>query len=188
LKQNETLVGTVGTISAQKSQHDVLEAAAALRDISGLYFVCVGEPYRAEDSEYFNKLARRRTELGLENSFFFADFTEDLADVYGSIDILAHAAKNEGLGRVILEAMAAGVPALARNESGPSEIVESGVDGLLFEPDNINDFVGKLKLIVTNRELRRNLSLEGKKKVSEKYTIEKSVSQIQNIYREISGN
>ena len=185
ITKDEILVGTVATISARKSQHEVLEAANLLRDIRGLYFVCVGAPYRPGDQNYLDRLMERRAELDLEDRFFFEDFTEDVANVFASIDIMAHPAKREGLGRVIFEAMGAGVPILARGDCGPAEVIEPGVDGVLFEPDNFDDFVDKLRRLVLDEEYRRSVSVAGRRKVTEEFTVERSTDRIQKVYDEL---
>ncbi|UCE26193.1 MAG: glycosyltransferase family 4 protein [Candidatus Coatesbacteria bacterium] len=187
VEESETLVGTVATISPQKSQHELLEAADRLRGIRGLYFVCVGEPYRPEDREYLNELIRKRAELNLEDRFFFADYTNDLANLYGSIDILVHPAKSEGLGRVILEAMGAGVPVLARDDGGPAEIITPGVNGFLYQPGDLSDLVGKLRNLINDPELRNGVSEGGMITVTKEYTPRKTAERIQEVYDELLG-
>jgi glycosyltransferase involved in cell wall biosynthesis len=185
LSKDNVLVGTVATISARKSQHEVLEAADRLRDIPGLYFVFVGATYRPGDQDYLDRLLATRSELGLEDRVFFEDYTDDLADVFASIDIMAHPAKSEGLGRVIFEAMGSGVPILARGDCGPAEVIEPGVDGVLFEPDDFEDFVRKLRRLVEDEDYRQSVSTAGKAKVTEKFTVEKSTARIQEVYDEL---
>jgi len=185
IKKNDILVGTVGTISELKSQREILDAADRLRDVPGIYFICVGEPYRDEDYPYFDGLKKKRAELGLERRVFFEGFTDDLASIYGSIDILAHPAEREGLGRVILEAMGAGVPVLAKDCYGPAEIITSGVDGVLSDPNDFEDFVSKLKVLVEDEDYRKRLANSGKKKVADVFTVERTANRIQEIYDEL---
>lgn len=179
------VIGAVGTISEQKSQHEILQAANRLRDVPGLHFLCIGEPYREDDHSYFDRLKELRTELDIEHLVSFEGFTDDLADIYGSLDILAHPANNEGLGRVIIEAMGAGVPVLAKNCCGPAEIITNTVDGILCDPNDFEDFVVELKKLVECRETRIKLAKAAKEKVIEKYTIEKSTRQIEDVYNEL---
>jgi glycosyltransferase involved in cell wall biosynthesis len=187
IKKDDILVGTVGTISELKSQRDILDAADRLRDVPGIYFICVGEPYRDDDYLYFDGLKKKRAELRLERRVFFEGFTDDLASIYGSIDILAHPAEREGLGRVILEAMGAGVPVIAKDCYGPAEIITSGVDGVLSDPNDFDDFAGKLKLLVDDENYRKRLGDAGKKKVADLYTVERSTRRIQEIYDGLLG-
>lgn len=182
LSEDNVLVGTVATISTRKSQHEVLEAADRLREIPGLYFVFVGATYRPGDQDYLDRLLAMRSELGLEDRVFFEDYTDNLADIFASIDIMAHPAKLEGLGRVIFEAMGSGVPILARGDCGPAEVIEPGVDGVLFEPDNFEDFVRKLRRLVEDKNYRRSVSAAGRVKVTEEFTLEKSTARIQGVY------
>ncbi len=185
IKDDTIVVGAVGTISEQKSQHEILQAANRLRDVPGLHFLCIGEPYREDDHSYFGRLKELRTELDIEHLVSFEGYTDDLADIYGSIDILAHPANNEGLGRVIIEAMGAGVPVLARNCCGPAEIITNAVDGILCDPSDSEDFVKELMKLVECREFRMKLAEAAREKIVEKYTIEKSTRQIEEVYNEL---
>jgi len=185
VKKDDIVVGAVGTISEQKSQHDILKAANRLRDVSGLHFLCIGEPYRDEDYIYFERLLEKRAELCLERLVSFEGFTDDLADIYGSIDILAHPAKREGLGRVVIEAMGAGVPVVAWDCYGPAEIITHGIDGILCEEHDFEEFVNKLKYLIEDENYRRQLGEAGRKKVIEKFTLEESTRCTEKVYDEI---
>jgi glycosyltransferase involved in cell wall biosynthesis len=189
ISENEIVVGTVGTISEQKSQHEILEAANRLRDVPGLRFICVGDPYRAEDELYFKTLIEKRAELQLEPIVSFEGFTDDLASVYGSIDVLAHPGKREGMGRVVIEAMGSGVPVLAKDCYGPAELIADGVNGVLCDEHDFDDFVDKLRKLIEDKDYRTQIGEAGKKKAFEEYTLERSTRRIEAVYEELlAGN
>ncbi|MCP4230181.1 MAG: glycosyltransferase family 4 protein [bacterium] len=185
IKNDDILVGTVGTISEQKSQHEILEAADRLRDIPRLRFICVGNPYREEDKRYFDRLMEKRAASNLEHIVSFEGFTDDLANVYGSIDILAHPGKREGMGRVVIEAMGAGIPVLAKDCYGPAELITRDVDGVLCDEHDFEDFVDKLIKLVTEEDYRTRLARAGREKAFEEFTVEGSTRRIEGVYEQI---
>jgi phosphatidylinositol alpha-1,6-mannosyltransferase len=67
----------------------------------------------------------------------------------------------ETMGRVLCEANAAGVPVLAARSGGIPSVIECDRNGLLFEPDNEEDFLKQIQRIRENPELARQLVQKG---------------------------
>ncbi|KAI1332375.1 glycosyl transferase group 1 [Xylariaceae sp. FL0255] len=83
---------------------------------------------------------------------------EELMAHYASADIFLHCSITETFGLVVLEAMASGVPVIARDEGGPSDIIDHGRNGYLVPPDDLEDFVQKIANLSRRTELRRQFS------------------------------
>jgi glycosyltransferase involved in cell wall biosynthesis len=90
----------------------------------------------------------------------FAGFRvgEELAAAYASADLFLHCSITETFGLVVLESMASGVPVVARDEGGPSDIVRDGHTGYLVPPNDLNGFVDKVMLLATDDALRGRFS------------------------------
>ena len=86
----------------------------------------------------------------------FTGFLEGaaLARVYASADIFLHCSVTETFGLVVLEAMACGVPVVARDAGGPSEVVRDGKSGFLVQQDDLEAFVNKTTSLISNAEVR----------------------------------
>ncbi|MBT1070889.1 glycosyltransferase family 4 protein [Pelotalea chapellei] len=73
--------------------------------------------------------------------------------------------RSEAMGRVLLEAMASGKAAVAARVGGIPEVVDDGVTGLLFESENIPDLERKMRLLLSDYEMRRSMGEAGRKRV-----------------------
>ena len=80
----------------------------------------------------------------------------------------------------ILEAQAAGLPVLASNVGGISDLIRNDENGLLFECDNIKDAAEKIKMLINNKQLRENLGKAGRRHVSEVYTSKEASVKLYN--------
>jgi glycosyltransferase involved in cell wall biosynthesis len=84
---------------------------------------------------------------------------EALARAYASADVFAHCSVTETFGLVVLEAMGCGLPVVARDAGGPSEIVRDARSGFLTPPDDLDAFVARLQRLARRADLRREMAL-----------------------------
>jgi glycosyltransferase involved in cell wall biosynthesis len=89
----------------------------------------------------------------------FTGFLEGaaLARVYASADIFLHCSITETFGLVVLEAMACGLPVVARDAGGPSEIVRDSISGFLVEKDDLETFAGKVVGLTQHSDERQRM-------------------------------
>ncbi|WP_075186314.1 glycosyltransferase family 4 protein [Teredinibacter haidensis] len=85
--------------------------------------------------------------------------------------IFVLASRTEGMGRVLLEAAALSRPRLASNIDGIPTVIDNGVDGLLFKPENVADLAEKLKLLMYDSEQRSTLGKNAYSRYNEEFTI-----------------
>ncbi len=77
-----------------------------------------------------------------------------LIDVYAACDVFVWPAVNEAYGMALLEAQAAGIPAVAGNYGGVPEVLQDGVTGLLVEPGSLEQFTGAVRSMIESPSLR----------------------------------
>jgi glycosyltransferase involved in cell wall biosynthesis len=92
---------------------------------------------------------------------------EDLARAYAVADLFLHCSITETFGLVVLESMASGVPVVARDEGGPSEIVADGQSGYLVAPHDLETFVEKVLKLGNDSNLREKMAIESRRMAEE---------------------
>ncbi len=80
-----------------------------------------------------------------------------LARAYAGGDIFLHCSVTETFGLVVLEAMASSMPVVARDEGGPSEIVQHSKTGYLIQPEDVDAFVEHILLLAHDQDLRSRM-------------------------------
>ena len=129
LRDGARLVVSIGQIGMRKAPDVFLEAAAlvAAEDESAV-FVLVGERHSTKDEavRYEADLHASAEQEPLAGRARFVGYRDDVAGVLGEATLLVHAARQEPLGRVLLEAAAAGCPIVATEAGGTREIFPRG--------------------------------------------------------------
>ncbi|MBN2362604.1 glycosyltransferase family 4 protein [candidate division WOR-3 bacterium] len=110
----------------------------------------------------------------------------ELPRYFASADIFCSPAiGGESFGIVLIEAMACGTPVVASNIAGYKEVVSDNKDGLLFKPRDIKDLARKVVTLAKDRQLRKKMGENGRKKVLEKYSWDKVTDSIEDYYYEV---
>jgi glycosyltransferase involved in cell wall biosynthesis len=109
----------------------------------------------------------------------------DMVEHVGSCAILVLPSRSEAMGRVLVEAMAAGKPRIGSNVEGIPYVIEDGIDGLLFDPGNVQDLAAKLDTLMADGVLRRELGSAGRKRVGVEFGQETYLRNCGRFYDDI---
>lgn len=141
----------VGRMDYPVKGQDILIDAISLCVKNGLKVQCslMGGVY-AYSRDSFKALQDQVHQLGLSETVNFLVNRTDVPAVLATGDIFVLPSRYEGLGLAVLEAMAAGLPVIASNTDGPKELVEDGVNGLLFENGNAEHLFHKIRFLYDN--------------------------------------
>jgi glycosyltransferase involved in cell wall biosynthesis len=95
----------------------------------------------------------------------FTGFLEGaaLARAYASADVFLHCSVTETFGLVVLEAMACGLPVVARAAGGPIDILRGSSGGFLVDPEDEEAFVKKATLLIQNHSVRTSMSIAARR-------------------------
>ncbi|MBI4456214.1 MAG: glycosyltransferase family 4 protein [Acidobacteria bacterium] len=132
-------------------------------------------------------LRSRMSQLRLQGSVIFTGFRTDIPAVTAAIDIAVLPSLFEGMGRVVLEAMAAGKPIVASNTGGIPDLVQHGTNGLLVEAGDPEALKRALLEVLSTPTLRRRLAEGSRVGVRREYTASYMVEQIHQFYEEVQS-
>jgi len=153
----------VGAIKPRKGFHTLVEALGLLK-ARGFAFRadCLGPK---GTSSYVARVETRVKELGLEDRVRFAGRVseEELNATYVGADLFVLPSEHdstafEGLGLVYLEAMAYGVPAIGCLESGATDVIQDGVNGLLVPPGDAEKLAAAIQRVLSDEALWKKMS------------------------------
>ncbi len=168
------LLGVIGRFDPLKGQLFVIRALRKLHDLGiPAHLLLVGESTRGEGQEYEKHLVDTSKELGLETYVHLRPFIEDVGRFYSAVDICVVPSAGETFGMVTIEAMAAGCAVIGTNTSGTPEILGHGEYGMVYTPDNVDEFVGQVRKLCNDERLRIAFGQKAVKVVKEKYDLSK---------------
>ena len=88
-----------------------------------------------------------------------------------SADIFALASFAEGIPVAIMEAMAMGIPCVSTSIAGIPELIQSGIDGLLVPPSNVDALAHAIQSLVTDGDYRRRLGNRARQRIIDQYNL-----------------
>jgi glycosyltransferase involved in cell wall biosynthesis len=184
--RDEIRIGMIGRISPWKGQEVFLNAAALLRPrVPRARFFVVGAALFAE-KDYEARVRAMPAALGIEDVVEFTGFRDDVNGVLAQLDILVHASTTgEPFGQVVIEAMAAGKAVVATDGGGIPEIVVDGQTGCLVPMSDPRAMADAIARLCADLDAARAMGLNGRRRVEEKFTIQRTASRIEQLYRRI---
>jgi glycosyltransferase involved in cell wall biosynthesis len=143
-------IGMIGRIAPQKGQLQFVAAAHRLAGSTGAEFVLCGDALFGDPAgERYRDRVRRSASGRVE----WLGWRDDVYEVLGGLDLLvAPSAGEGGVPRVLLEAFAAGVPALALDSGAVQEAVEDGRNGFLLASSEPAEIARRISEILSQRE------------------------------------
>jgi len=178
--RREKVVLTVGAVQMRKNTARLVEAFETLDSDWRLVLAGAASGYGAEEI-----LARiRRSPAAERISVLGYVSPEELAGWYGRAMIFAFPSLDEGFGMPVLEAMAAGVPALTSNRSALPEV--AGDAAVLVDPLNVEELGSALRILAGSEDRRQKFAERGLLR-ARLFTWEKAVCETWRIYRKVLG-
>ena len=176
LTTNALTVGTVGWLLPIKGPMVLLKAMAKLWPKfpeARLVYVGKGELERQLKSE--------AVQTGFADKVHFLGWRDDVHEIMQTFDIFVLPSLNEGMGRVLVEAMAAGKAVVASQVGGIPDLVKHGQNGFLVNPGDITDLSYYIGRLLQDEKLRLKMGLSGRA-ISQNFNIKKMVEKIDAFY------
>jgi glycosyltransferase involved in cell wall biosynthesis len=176
------IIGHVGRLSMEKGQGRLIAAFARLRsDFPDARLVLAGE------GPELASLKAQVAALGLTDAVHFLGYRTDIPDVFADLSVLVLNSDTEGVPRVVLEAMALGVPVIASAVGGTPEIVEDGETGILIPARDEAALCSALARTLTDRDAARDRSLRARRFVERECDMRRQVERTEALYGEVVG-
>jgi glycosyltransferase involved in cell wall biosynthesis len=176
LNAEAPVVGTVGWLLPIKGPIYLLKAMAEVwHTHPDIQLVYVGKG----DLEEEVKGEAYRT--GLSDKVKFLGWRDDIPEIMQFLDIFVLPSLNEGMGRVLVEAMACGKPIVASNVGGIPDLVKDGHNGFLVGPGDVNGLSLAIKKLIEDEQLRLEMGAKGRA-ISRNYGVEEMIKKIDDLY------
>lgn len=174
---NHKVLIMVGRMSYQKDQATIIRAITEVRHDVELWLVGDGEKEK--------ELKVLTQELGLEDKVRFLGRRTDIPELLKAADIAIQSSHIEGFGLAAVEAMAAGLPVIASNIPGLSQVVNGA--GLLFQHENYQELSMIINSLLDNNDKYEQAAKASVLRAS-KYDIETMAQKYIDVYKQIVEN
>jgi glycosyltransferase involved in cell wall biosynthesis len=164
----------VGRLVRRKGVDVLLRAFARQEAAARLFLVGDGAERGALED-----LAR---ELGVAARVSFCGEDGDVLPFLHAADVFVFPSRLEGLPNALLEAMACGLPVVATRIGGCEDVVVDG-SGVLVPPDDADALAGEMRALARDPVRRRELGERGRARVVARYSFERILAELQDVYR-----
>jgi glycosyltransferase involved in cell wall biosynthesis len=184
LEQNVFLMFCASRFADDKGHGYLVDSIARLKEKTDRPFHLA----LAGDGPLLEQIKEKVTELGLEREITFLGFRQDMKHLFHGSDLYINSSRHEALSFLIVEAMAAGLPVIATDMGGNSDIVnEKNGCGLLVEynnPDSMSDAMKRMLEDEAVLEQCRRGAIQSARTV---FHIDRMVDCTYDLYAKVSG-
>jgi glycosyltransferase involved in cell wall biosynthesis len=173
------VVGSVGWLTDIKGHEYLIEAAAKLKpDFPSLHLVIVGSGDRRD------ALLRLAESVGLRDAVHLLGHRDDIEICLAGMDLFVLPSLNEGMGRALIEAMAAGLPVIASRVGGIPAVISHEHTGLLVPSGDAGALAEALRRFLNRPEWAKQLGAAASRSVDSRYGSASMVHAIESIFAE----
>lgn len=167
------LVGSVGRLVPVKNYDLLVRAVAGLREAE---LILIGDgPERSS----LEMVARA---FGVGDRIHLLGHRDDIEDLLPGLDVFVLPSFSEGMSNTLLEAMAAGVPAVASNVGGNRELIRNAIDGFLFESGDLNSLRRHLERLCNDLELRLQMGRSAAAHTRDCFSLNAMIDRYERLY------
>lgn len=172
-----------GTLQKGKGQHLAVEAVGLLNKegYKNIKLYLAGAD-NFNFNTYLNSIIEK---YNIKENVEYLGFVDNIKELRKNIDVELLCSKSEAFGLVTVEAMMAGNVMIGSNSGATSEIIEDGVTGYLYKCDDVNSLVEKMKKIINNPKIIKEIGIKGKEYVIEKFSSRKNALSVLEYYNKI---
>lgn len=174
LEEGETFAISVAQLIARKNHKVLIDAVRKLGDPKFHLFI-LGDGVQEQE------LRDRIVRLGLEKQVHLLGFRKDVHRLCRAADLFLFASLQEGLPVAIMEAMACGLPVIASDIRGNSDLIDAGRGGWLVDATDVDGFAAAIRTARQSQGEWEQMKAYNLNKVQQ-YSIDSVVKQMAEIY------
>ncbi|EKO3528933.1 glycosyltransferase family 4 protein [Vibrio fluvialis] len=168
LDKKKLNITVVGSVQKRKGQDVLIEIAQLLDSYNTEYVInVIGNVL---EYDFYENLINDIRNKKLEGKIVFYGFKKDYLNYMNDSDIILQVSKEEGVSRILREAMALGKPIVSFKLDGTADLLEDGIDSLLVNPGDIKGISLKLQLLLNDKFMRDTLGIKAKQNFDKKYS------------------
>jgi len=170
------VIGAVGRLSFEKGFDLLVEAMA---QVEGARLILGGDGPQA------TALASQVRVRGLTDRVELTGFVPDIPAFLERIGLFVLPSRSEGLGLVLVEAMAAGRPVVAARVGGIPEVVVDGETGILVEPESPDALAAAIRRVLADPVLAGRMGQAGRRRAEVLFSASRMAAQTVSLYQEL---
>jgi len=183
ISEDKKIIASIGYLSKIKGGKEFINIALDIcKAIDDIVFVWIGESIERKDDDFCKEIFRVVESNNLENRILFTGERHDINLLLSDVDLFLQPMVNGSWSRVVLEAMAASVPVIAIEQNLTSEFIINNKTGILAKDEK--EASEKIKNIICNKGLLREIGENGHKIVLSRFTNEITAKKIMAVYDE----
>ena len=180
LARKNMTVGYVGDFNKWKGVNEFLEVVKEIvKKMGGIRFILVG---RGELSSWINRVIKRNS---LEKIFLLPGFKKDVRFYLGIFDVIFYLNRIGSISMVLLEAMAMGVPVVARDIGGNRELVVHGKTGYLFKDETPEELADTIVDLLKDEKKRKTMGKVARERIVKYFNEERWIRELHAVFEEV---
>lgn len=173
------VIGFVGRIVEDKGIREVIEAFKLIQKKHDKVKLLIVGPVEKD-----NSISNDDYKFLQDNpNIIMTGHVNDTVSYYNHMDVLLFPTHREGFGNVSIEAQAVEVPVIVNNVTGAKDTLVEGETGYLVEKGNYREIADKVDFLINNPEAKKELGLNGRRNVEEKFKNEIVWKHLETIYK-----
>lgn len=189
LPSDARLIAVIGQLGLRKGTEIVLAAAHQIATSSpNVHWLIVGErtSNKTESREFEAQLHALAATLPLKGHVHFLGSRRDIPQLLCECELLVHAARQEPLGRVLLESAACGLAVIATNVGGTPEIFATDKpSAILVPPNDANALAEAVRSLLTDNQRRDALGAAARRRSESAFDIRLAAARLIELYHEL---
>jgi len=178
IDKDTVVVTIVGRIIYDKGITFVADAIKKV-NAENIVFVFIG------DGPYLSVLSDNLSNEILNNRVLMLGKQENVLSILKECDVFLFATLHENLSNALLEACSMGLAVIATNVGGNREVIRDGYNGVLIPPANSYEIEKAVKLLASNKTLRKKFGKNALNTMEEDFSQEKLLKKLEPVYKEL---